>query len=233
MRKRKAHSGKSWSFTLIELLVVIAIIAILAGMLLPALNSAKNKTRDIACMANLRQLGVAYRGYMDDNKGFFPCPTKGRAGKTVWWSSIPVYLNKKLSHNTNARNVMLCPQNPGRYDNGSSGATLERYNFNYAQNVHMGDEGFSAALNVNNERELTKPSSKAIVCDAAIYSYSKKPPSIHYRIMLNRAGDNFRKPGGEGAAGVFHRKGTNFLFVDGHVQFLDRYVIKELLNPKY
>ena len=89
------------NFTLIELLVVIAIIAILATMLLPALNKARNSAKKITCINNLNSMGKGFQFYSNDNNDYNVPPEK--AGSQAWITQLAPYVGLTEKHITFAK----------------------------------------------------------------------------------------------------------------------------------
>ncbi|MHC1766377.1 MAG: type II secretion system protein [Verrucomicrobiia bacterium] len=130
----KRRPSTTRAFTLIELLVVIAIIAILAGMLLPALSRAKTKAQRINCGNNLRQVGLAMRLWADNNDGKFPWKVDQSLGGGQPNGTDNAKVNFQLSLVSNelaSTKVLLCP-NDLRRVSATNFATLSLTNVSYA-----------------------------------------------------------------------------------------------------
>jgi prepilin-type N-terminal cleavage/methylation domain-containing protein len=160
------------AFTLIELLVVIAIIAIIAGMLLPALSKAQEKSRGTKCLGNARQIAFAYKFYADDADAKMvelaranfsvPNPVAPNNGIYVWWPDL------LLPHLGGAREIFKCPS--VKVGNG------------IGIGMNHPDLGFWIPTGNNSlkEHQIASPENTIVMADAASMSQASMPnPSLN------------------------------------------------------
>ena len=201
-------SGHVRLFTLIELLVVIAIIAILASMLLPALNQARETARGSACLARLRQQGTATQMYLGDHDGFYPLGNaKVDIRELAWFDSLNAYLGgdgKRFEVEAKRPKLWCCPslddgqwrKNSGTGGYINHGRILVDYQYIESRNAKYGFQMKSS--------RLSRPSREPLIAESVLgksfnFTYYWFTNSPNYNWMTFR-----------------HRNAMNIVFADGH-----------------
>ncbi len=207
----------SKGFTLIELLVVIAIIAILAAIIFPAFAQAREKARQIQCVSDLKQLGLGFSMYTDDNDGLLPGATDGPAGEGlyggwVYYSMFPDYPNNKpanfdvtkgaLFSYIKSKQVYVCPDD-GIADRSGLSYSINSCLMQNANNLTM-DPHFGKMLS-----KFNAPSVTILLSEEADNSADEGNSSNDGYLSLSY---------GDGVS-TRHNGGSNVLFLDDHVKY--------------
>ena len=215
MRSRRARA-----FTLIELLVVVAVIAVLAGLLLPALGRAKATSQRAACLSNLRQLGLCLSLYASDNGGYYP--PRGMANRwpsQLWWLYSDV-------------RILLCPGQlgitnspPVTGEEGRVDAAGRSYLMNGFSDCHLGDlppEAWPAL--VRGKSLLSLPESGVLYPTDTILLGEKQADSDEFYVDIVAPGLAYLEHIEESAHPASSRKfktgGSNYALADGGVRHL-------------
>jgi prepilin-type processing-associated H-X9-DG protein/prepilin-type N-terminal cleavage/methylation domain-containing protein len=196
-------------FTLIELLVVIAIIAILASMLLPALNKARDKAKTIKCAGNLKQIGNYFQFYMSDYEGWIMPQETGSPIKlqVSGYSSTGGWGKNVLQGYCKSPKVLLCPSQINRVE------WQERY-WGYATNsLNVTDGGCLMTTNPDSASypwgkisKVRKPSETIAFIDG--YHKIRNTFDLVLSVEPSTSGRIYNR----------HNEFANVLFVDGHVK---------------
>jgi len=179
----------SRAFTLIELLVVIAIIALLIGIMLPALGSARESGRAVVCASNQLQLITAFTVYTDDHRGFsMPHLQTSGITRTYWYGRENI-ATQSLDHTSGTltpylsaapgdHSVFECPEQPeGTYHTqGSTGTFTSTYGYN-AYGLSPNTSGYFELYNQRTLRlaQIQRPSAQLVFADTMIVLFSGQP----------------------------------------------------------